>query len=128
MKWFSNLRVGVRLGITSGLLAALLVLLMVMAYRGESQLNQATHEVRQAGIQQKEVGDLRVATNALDGEQTSYSLDVLRGAPQATSDNVGTRGEFLDAEQEFHSALDTAAKDFTTRRGQDRRRPTSGSG
>jgi methyl-accepting chemotaxis protein len=119
MKWFRNLRVGVRLGITSGLLAALLVSLMVMAYRGETQLNQATHEVRQAGIEQKEAGDLRVAATELDAEQTSYSLDVLRHAPQATNDNVGTRGEFLEAEKGFNDKLDVAAKDFTTPAGTD---------
>jgi methyl-accepting chemotaxis protein len=117
MKWFRNLRVGVRLGFASGVLAALLILLMVMAYRGETQLNNATHQVRQAGIQQKDVSDLRVATSALDAEQSSYSLDVLRGAPQATSDNVGTRGEFLEAEQKFHSVLDTVGKDFTSGAG-----------
>jgi methyl-accepting chemotaxis protein len=117
MKWFSNLRVGVRLGTASGVLAALLLVLMAMAYRGETQLNQATHEVRQAGIQQKEAGDLRFGTTMLDDKQTAYSLDVLRGAPQAASDNVGTRGEFLGAEQEFHAALGTAGKNFTTPAG-----------
>src|SRR5262245_28712808 len=117
MKWFRNLRVGVRLGVASGVLAGLLLLLMVMAYRGETQLSNATHEVRQAGVAQKDVGDLRVATGDLDAEQTSYSLDVMRGAPQATSDNVGTRGEFLEAEAGFHTVLDQVAKDFTSGEG-----------
>jgi methyl-accepting chemotaxis protein len=114
---FSNLRVGVRLGIASGLLAALLLLVMVMAFRGESTLNNATHDVRNASVQQNEAGDLRVAALALDAEQTSYSLDVLRGALQATSDNVGTRGEFLVAEQDFRHAVDVVAQDFTTPAG-----------
>ena len=119
MKWFGNLRVGLRLGIASGVLAALLVLLMVMAFRGESQLNKATHEVQQSGVQLGEAGDLRVATMALDTEQTSYSLDVLRGSPQATNDNVGTRGEFLTAVSGFNHALGVASKDFTTASGKD---------
>ena len=45
MKRFRNLRVGVRLGVASGVLGVLLLVLMAMAYRGETQLNQATHEV-----------------------------------------------------------------------------------
>jgi methyl-accepting chemotaxis protein len=114
---FSNLRVGVRLGIASGLLAALLLLVMAMAFRGESTLNNATHSVRDASVQQIKAGDLRVATVDLDAEQMSYSLDVLRGAPQATSDNVGTRGEFVAAEGAYRRALDAAAKDFTMSSG-----------
>src|SRR5262245_10627978 len=71
MKGFGNLRVGLRLGIASGVLAALLVLLMVMAFRGESQMSHAMGEIRKAGTQLDESGDLRVATLALDTEQTS---------------------------------------------------------
>ena len=99
------------------MLGALLLLVMAMAYRGESTLNNATHDVRNASVQQIEAGDLRVAIVDLDAAQTSYSLDVLRGAPQATSDNVGTRGEFVEAQKTFRRALGAAKEDFTSPAG-----------
>jgi methyl-accepting chemotaxis protein len=115
MKWFSDLRVGVRLGIASALIGVLMVGLVVVALRGEAQMSEASHQLRVAATQQELAGDLRVAATELDAEQISYSLDALRGLKTATNDNVGTRGEFLVAVDEFRTVLGRASKEFTSR-------------
>jgi len=113
MKWFGDLRVGVRLGIASGIIGAMLLTVMFMAFQGESRLNRATNEVRRAGLQLDQAGNLRDASYGLDAEQTSYSLNAFRGAKDALSP-TGGREEFLAEVTALRNALDSASKTFTS--------------
>ena len=116
MKWFGDLRVGVRLGIASGIIGAMLLTVMFMAFQGESRLNRATNEVRRAGLQLDQAGNLRDASYGLDAEQTSYSLNAFRGAKDALSP-TGGREEFLAEVTALRNALDSASKTFTSPAG-----------
>ena len=117
MKRFGDLRVGVRLGIASGLIGALMLSVMFMAFQGESRLNRATEDVRAAGLQLDQSGDLRDASYGLDAEQTSYSLDAFRGVKEALSP-TGGREEFLTEVAALRQAMAAASKTFTTPAGQ----------
>jgi methyl-accepting chemotaxis protein len=117
MRWFNDLRVGMRLGIASALIGALMVGLVFVAVRGEAQMGEASHQVRLASTQLQIAGDLRVTATVLDAEQASYSLDVVRGLKTATNDNVGNRGEFLVAVDDFRASVAKARAAFRTGRG-----------
>jgi len=116
VKWFNNLRVSVRLGTASGVIGALMLTVMFMAFQGEGRLNSASHQVRVAGTQLGASGDLRDAAYGLDAEQTSYSLDAVRGVKDATSSSGG-RKEFLGEVAAFRDALAGASQIFTSPAG-----------
>ena len=117
MKWFNNLKVAVRLGLASGVIGALILTVMFTAFRGESRMNAATRQARNARAQLGEASDLRDAAYGLDAEQTSYSLDVVDGIAGAASDSSESRKAFLEAVATFRDALSAGSKGFTSPAG-----------
>jgi methyl-accepting chemotaxis protein len=95
MRMLLNLRVGARLGLAFGVVAALLAVAVAVGLSGISAGRDSTSRMRAAATVAHLAGEAKFQAADMAGWQTGYLFDALRGVPDATSDTVGQRKEFV---------------------------------
>jgi len=108
--WISNMAIGRRLGAAFAILG--LILCAVGAIGLSSVSDERTSTTKVSAGAEKVSAALGIKFQAADfnGWQTMYGFDAVRGVPNATSDTVGSRRDFLASAARFRSQLAAAAK------------------
>jgi methyl-accepting chemotaxis protein len=106
-RFISNIPIGVRLGSAfAGVCLCMLVALGIGLW-GQSKAADATSRLAAADNLRAHSENAMFRTADLNGWQTGYAFDVLRGVAGAASDTVGQRKSFLAATGKFREALAT---------------------
>ncbi|GAA1808247.1 methyl-accepting chemotaxis protein [Planosporangium flavigriseum] len=106
MQLLKNLRVGTRLASAFGLIAVLMAVAIGFGLWGQSRVAAANERVHAKQDIRKEALMAKFRTADFAGWQTGYSLDVIRGVPNATDDSTGQRKSFLESASAFRGDLD----------------------
>ena len=103
--------VGARIGGTAALLLLLLAVVAAVALQGFGRARgRAPTGSRTTARSTELAGTARFRTADFAGWQTGYAFDVARGVPDAASDGVGQRKEFLASTAAFAADLDAARR------------------
>ena len=104
-----DVRVGSRLGLGFGAVTVLAALIAGLAVQSISRLQDSLEQLATARALTEAAGQAKFRTADFAGWQTGYAFDTLRGLPDATSDAVGQRKEFLASTEAFRADLDRLA-------------------
>lgn len=96
-----SLRIGVRLTIGFGVLAALVLVVALVGFEGLHAGSQKTDELVANEATSKQAETLQFLAADLNGWQTAYAFDVLRGVPGAAEDDGESRAAFVASAARF---------------------------
>ncbi len=104
-----NSKVGVRLGTAFALIAVILCGVAGVGVWGGASQNATGQKLTTTADLVEDLVRLQALATELNGQQTNYGFDVIRGVPNATDDAVGTRKAFVESAAAFRAQLATAA-------------------
>ena len=104
-----DVRMGPRLGLGFGAVTLLAVIIAALAVQSISRLQASLDDLAMARTLTEAAGQAKFRTADFAGWQTGYAFDTLRGVPEATSDEVGQRKEFLASTEAFQADLERLA-------------------
>ncbi len=105
MRFFGNIRIGVRLGgAFTGVCLCMMIALGIGLW-GQRSAAQATTRLNTAADLRSDALTAKFRTADFNGWQTGYAFDALRGVTNATSDSVGQRQSFLASAEAFRGDL-----------------------
>ncbi len=105
----SRLTIGRRTAVCLALIAAVMLGLVLTAVTGLSAGRDATRRTAAALDLTEHVLQAKFRTADFVGWQTGYAFDAVRGVPDAASDSVGQRAEFLRSSAAFGEDLERIA-------------------
>ncbi|MBL7257922.1 methyl-accepting chemotaxis protein [Paractinoplanes lichenicola] len=118
MRFLSSLGIGVRLaGAFVGVCLCMVIALGIGLW-GQSSASAATERLAVASDMRGQAITAEYRTADLNGWQNGYAFDILRGVPDAASDAVGQRKNFVAASETFQQSL-TALRDADLSADQD---------
>jgi len=112
MRALRKFGIGVRLWVGFAAVGVIIWVLAVVGLSGFADQREATGRVRDAEQISSAALEAKFRAADMAGWQTGYAFDVNRGVPEAASDTVGQRKEFVDSSSAF-------ATDLATIQGQD---------
>lgn len=101
----NRINVGIRLAGAFVIICSLLLALWAVATIDAKSRDGAQKEINNASDVRVMALDTKYLSADFNGWQTGYAFDVLRGVPNATDDNTGSRKSFLASTKAFEKSL-----------------------
>jgi methyl-accepting chemotaxis protein len=103
--------VGRKLYGSFGIVVVLLLCVLGVGIWGGSSISSKTHTVAGLGHALADAGAVKYQAADLNGWQTAYAFDVVRGVKNASSDSGSSRHAFLQSATALHAAFTTISRD-----------------
>jgi methyl-accepting chemotaxis protein len=102
---FTNAKIATKLGIAFGAVILLLVTVAGVGIWGSNDQKAAAVQLEKTSAQEAAAWELVAQANDMSNWQNGYALDIEMGKKSATSDEGGTRKQFIDSTTAFASKL-----------------------
>ena len=106
-----DLSVGRKLYGSFGIVVALLLCVLGVGVWGGSSISSKTHTVAGLGHALSDAGQVKYQGADMNGWQTAYAFDIVRGAKNATSNSGASRHAFLQSAAALQKAFTTLSRD-----------------
>ncbi|GAB1646615.1 PAS domain S-box protein [Krasilnikovia sp. MM14-A1259] len=105
MQTLRRVRIGVRLGGAFGFVALLLIVMIGIAVDNTLAQRDAHQQAAESAALQRDALTAKFRIADINGWQTGYAFDTVRGVPNATDDAIGQRRAFLASAAAFRQDL-----------------------